>query len=100
MFGLTEYLFKFMLLCCLWFCDLMGWKRAQKWFASIVKEPDMKPEQHVLYHLPPCCARNRVDHSRVGTISFQLIPVIRSKAEVHTAFPNQLNQPSIAHIVG
>jgi hypothetical protein len=32
----------------MWFCELMGWKKAHNWFARIVKEPDMKPEQHVL----------------------------------------------------
>jgi hypothetical protein len=45
---LLDYLFKFLLLCLLWLCELMGWKRPHQWLSKIVKEPDMNVEKHVV----------------------------------------------------
>jgi hypothetical protein len=45
---LLDYLFKFLLLCLLWLCELMGWKRAHTWLGKFVKEPDLRQEKHVL----------------------------------------------------
>jgi len=45
---LFELLLKYLLLCLLWLCDLMGCKRARNWVSKVVKEPDLSTEKHVV----------------------------------------------------
>jgi len=45
---LLNHLLKFLLLCALWLCELMGWKWAHKWLGKFVKEPDLTTEKPVV----------------------------------------------------